>query len=516
MRRRRRRLASIQRIAPILFAWLGTTAASIAAGLEPLAGLESGARPESATGPGTIPDGALAWWRFDPTGFRAADAAGAERVAIAGLLRALVSGRLIESEGTSRVVEGILAAGEVGAGPHTLCVLDFQADRDADGGMDPQRLQMVLDLRARDDHRRYLRTIKAILVDAEKAARDQFSGRQRRLELPGGISGVSFSETGWPRWRTVSWTSTDSSFLIGLGEGSLSRWLGARTPRGDDAGTNPDRGDPPWRAHERQVDDQRPDGDEFFHAYLDIDALRDGFPGAFAAGRAIRAFDALDLSNARCVMLHGRRIQVDDGLPPLLALDITWESRSEPPGTVRRMAISEDAWPADAISLDPPPGSYLLVLRADWEGWLMRALDLNLAMTRDADLDEKRRATTRWLGRSNRLLAALFAKLEPWVIISDAPAPVIPIPGAATFFVPLDPRTQIDLATRQLNALLGDWSDRIGEAPPGVRWLRLDPAGAIRAPAWGFIETDGAGVFVGGWGPPVVIENRRRLAPRNE
>ncbi len=43
--------------------------------------------------------------------------------------------------------------------------------------------------------------------------------------------------------------------------------------------------------------------------------------------------------------------------------------------------------------------------------------------------------------------------------------------------------------------------------------LELDRRGVVRLPAWGFIETGDGPLLIGGWGLPVVTENRARLSP---
>jgi len=176
----------------------------------------------------------------------------------------------------------ILAASDVGAVEHTLSLLSFHAERPPSGtGIEMRRLQMVLELHTGENHERYLRTIKAIAVDAERAKRQDQRlgpGRQRMLELPDGSRGVAFRFPGWPDWREVSWSSREDAFVIAIGRGALAARFDVE-----------DTGAPaPWRDHRRAVESTRDDGRTFFNAFLDIDHLRGAFPEAFVEGRTPR------------------------------------------------------------------------------------------------------------------------------------------------------------------------------------------------------------------------------------
>lgn len=457
-----------------------------------------------------IPADAVAYWRFDPSRFggAAADPAALaqRRVVLAGMRAAVASGLVGESRAAG-ALDALLAAAEVGARPHTLCLLDLDGHRRGDGqGLAPEVLRFALAVESSGDHAALLRTLRAILIGGDAQA---VAGAQQEIVLPGSVRGVRYREPGWSPWREVQWASTADSFVIGFGAGSLERWFSAQ------ASGPPD--DAPWAPHRLAVERQRQTGDVFFEAYLGLDQARRGFPWGFRGGRVRRVLETLGLSNARDVMIHGRWIEPAGAAPgpALIALDVTYSARSERPGVVRRVAVSEDRWPED-LRIEPPPGTYAVVMRAPWGAWITTALDLVWAASSADHADAKRAAIRAWLrGPGGQALTRLIASVEPWAVVSDVPAPIAPIPGASTLFVPIKPGVSASAFEDLLRRTLADHRDRL-QVQDGVWSFKVDPGGVLRIPSWGVVGRAAAPVFVGGWGPPVVIENRARLGdPRS-
>lgn len=467
-----------------------------------------------------VPADSVAFWRLDPSRFaanRGDPATKAQRqVLIAGLRAAVLSG-VIKNERASRALEGLLAASEVGGRPHTLCLLDLDATRPASGeGMDVRTLRMVIEIESVGDHAALLRSLRAILLGDPSP--DDAPGAQRELKLPGGARGVAFRRPEWSGWHEVAWASTDRAFIIGLGEGAIERWLKAQTPPPDGRGSG---GEPPWGAHETFVENSRPHGEVFFEAYLGLDRVRQAFPEAFVDGRVRRMLEALDLGNARDVALHGRWIDVPPeethgAGAPLIAADVTWSARSETPGIVHGLPISESRWLPKSVSMSPPQGSYLIVMRADWYGWIRKSLDMYVATSPGSKELRHRHAAASWLRRNDGRLRSFASKLAPWLVISDVPTPVTPIPGAATLFAELRRGVSVESIEGDLLELVGANRERI-KVEDGVWWYGVDPGGVLRIPAWGFVGSRQNPIMVGGWGPPVVTENRKRLGdPRRQ
>ncbi|MEC9372883.1 MAG: hypothetical protein VYC34_03530, partial [Planctomycetota bacterium] len=134
-------------------------------------------------------------------------------------------------------------------------------------------------------------------------------------------------------------------------------------------------------------------------------------------------------------------------------------------------------------------------------------------LTRQPDLDEKRDGMSNWRRTHERSVRRLFDRAKPWMILSDAPTPIVPIPGATTMFVELRRGATRDAAEAELAKALEAFNTALGREN-GVWWLKLEPTGTLRAPAWGFAGSDDAPVLIGGWGPPCVIENRARMGAK--
>lgn len=480
-----------------LFAWVFCAAALIDGGA---------ARAEPAA-----PKDALAWWRFDPTGFAAAGAPRAQREAILMGLRAAVSSRVVGDSKAAAVLEGLLVASEVGAAPHTLCVLDFEAIRPPEGtGIDIERMQIVLELRTMRDHVTYMRTIKAVLIDAPRAALGEQAppeGRQRIIDLPSGRKGGAYREPGWEDWREISWCSSEEGFTVGLGAGSLERWFAAKDIR------HVVREPRPWDEFQQAVDEARPEGGVFLEAYASVRALRAGFPEAFVTGRIARVLTRLGLIQARDVMIHGRRVRnAIEGAPPMLAFDATWRIFGD--DGVHRLALSESEWPAAELNMPVPPGSYVIVAKTDWEERFELALDLMVAGTQETDMPERIAARHAWLTHFGAETRTLLGSLKPWLIVSDTPTPLLPIPGSSSFFAELREEASVDEAQRALGAMLSPFRDRVDFDVTRMWTYKVDPGGFVRIPAWGFAVGERARVLVGGWGPPVVAATREWVGKR--
>ncbi len=469
------------------------------------------------------PADAIAWWRLDPSRFTAAQGQQAQRQAALSALRAVVASHLVQDEQGARLLAGALAAAEVGAATHLLALRDFHAVRPPSGtGMDLRSIDMTLVLGAGADHRSTLRTLRAILLS--DAPPDAPAGQQRVVALPDGAEGVAFRAANAPSWRELAWTSRKGSFLIALGKDALAHWVASerKTPQSD----------PPWRAHRAAVDAARPAGDVFFEAWLDLDAFRARFPEAFLSGRTPRTLRALGLDNASQLMLHGRWIDPPPGAahPPLLALDATWTDAAAPPTgpitpkpydadepspspsfTIHHRALTLDRWPA-ALTQPPPQGSFAVVVPVDWPRITALLLDVLEAAQRDSRLARFQAIRARWASLTDQAQQRLFDALAPYVVISDDPAPLLPVPGAASVFVELRPGASADDALAQLALLLSPMRNRVRVDPDTrIWWTRLDTTGLVRAPVWGAATNSRLSLLVAGWSERAVLAARQRL-----
>lgn len=498
MRRARLNPPMNTRNAPCLRPWTATLIA-----LAWLFGPSSAfAGPALGTEP---PAGAIAWWRFDPTRFASAEVAASERRVILAGLRAGVAAGLFGAGSSSSVVSGLLAAGEVGSSPHTLCVLDFEATRDEDGtGMVVRDLRAVLELRSEGGHDEYLRTIRAIAVDGDREGAG--TGRQRAVALPGDRRGVAFRRSAWPAWRTLTWCSGGGAFAVSLGSGSLRDWFAGEVDgeaeRAAPAGA--------WVRHREAVEEARPDGVVFLEAYVSLDALRARFPSAFAYGRTPRMLDALGLRGASAAMLHGRFVEDAGGGPAMLALDLTVASAGvgERAGGLELRRFTEDRWPgAEATGVPRPGGSFVLASAVAWPDLVAWGRRVHEATVPDSELDEFLRERGAWDAAHGASLAGLLGDLRGWLVLSDDPPPPIPAPGLATVFVAAGDGVALAGLANGFDRVVSAFAEDVRRTELRGRpawWLGAGSAGAVKLAAWAVSDGPAGPVVVGGWGPAAV------------
>ncbi|MEO0483845.1 MAG: hypothetical protein AAF138_09495 [Planctomycetota bacterium] len=457
------------------------------------------------------PPGALGWWAFDPRRFGSAEGRVERGLLEAGMQAALAAG-LIDDQDAAYVVAALLGASVAGAAPHRLAVLDFAAKpAGRDGGMAIERLQMVLELRTEDDHRRIVRAIRSIVIEAEDVEEDtRPTGRQRTFEFGEGREANAYLRDGWPEWREVSWHSSDEAFYVGLGRGALERWFA-----GDPGPDWPGAGD--WSAHAGAVAERR-EGETFFNAYCDIDALRRAFPEAFSGGRAARFLASFGLSNARDFMLHGRWNAQPSG-PAIVGLDASWSARSRRPDVVRVGRLSTNEWPEGARNPAEPAGSYAIVVRGEWTAWLSLALNAYGGTLGEFDAMTYEARVSRWGRAHAAVYQRLASRLGDWVVLSDAPTPPAPIPGLATIFAEAKPGQTAAAIEADLAQVLGSvGEDRlVRDEAAGVWSLRVlpkeaDPAGILRAASFAVVDRgERPAVLLISWSPAAVAEARDRV-----
>jgi len=362
---------------------------------------------------------------------------------------------------------------------------------------------MVLELHTDRNHAHYLRTLRAILVDAERAKtsdKSRNAERQRIIELPDGTKAIAFTQEGWPAWREISWCSTDKSFVIAIGRDALlARFSGDEKDQRS-----------PWDAHTRAVDDARPEGEVFFNAYLDLAHLRRSFPEAFVRGRTPRMVRALRLNSIEQVMLHGRFVDSVKSLPPMLVMDVT--ARAQGGDGISHHPVSIDSWDEDSMPVPAPEGSYILAIPMAWGAFAEAALDIHEATINDHELPKFRRARRTWHEANSETFARVLASFEPWLIISDDPPPMIPVPGLGTYVMPLSNERPPETVTQEMDELLGSWREKVTRSRDGVWTLSLHKSGLVRFPSWSIVTSTDRNALVAGWGTAVIDRVREVLS----
>lgn len=458
-----------------------------------------GWRADAAAVP-SIPPDAVAFYRFDPSRF---DTKTAAFLPLA--LKMAEQAGLVSAE-FHPLFDGILAASVAGAVPHTVCVLDLDAEFDANAknGFRITTLQAVLVLESTRDHRGFLSTLGTILSHYRAEGEGEADGTQELFDLPGGRRAARFRNPAWPSWQMVEWASLGDSFVVGLGSGSLERWVTAQA----NAAPNP------ALALHRITAQREPGSASFLEVWINLDELHEHMPDILAQGRPRRMLTTWQLDNARNWMFHGR------WKDEFLVADLTWQRRSESIDVVARKSLTLDHWPGD-LTLPKPEGKYCVVIPIDLRASFDRVLAAYRDTLREDKLPEFDARVKQYRIKQRSAYDALWSAFEPYVVLSNDPPPAVPVPGATTVYFELKDPRQAMATQRRLESLLtqfmtSDDPQRLGES--AVRherdgnyyWLQLEKSGTLRVPSWGWVGR----YLVGGWGPSVVEANRKKLGGR--
>jgi hypothetical protein len=470
-----------------------------------------------------FPDDAVAWWALDPRPFATGDGGNLKREVIEGAMRAAVSSGLLADDDAAEMLAGFLVASVAGSEPHRLCVLRFEAEPESDeamrsgdgGGMRITDLGVVLEVRTDSDHQRLLRTVKSVVVDHNRTRDPEgvATGVQSPLELPGGVEGIVYREADWPEWREVAWVSLPGRFIVALGRDTLAAWLDASmTEEG------------PSSRHHSIVDRTRPPGRRVFGMFADIDAVRNGFPEAFAFGRVSRILEEFQLSNARQFMMHARLLATPPGAtsPPLLALDATWSPRSRPEGEIGLRQLSASIWPSSdlrggTLDMPPPGGTFAVVLREDLNRWISSMIGAYKARLKPWDQLTFNAEQSVWVERYGGALLRVFDAIDDWIVLTDDPPPPVAIPGVMTVYMELKPGTNIQAFMSDFMQVMSSLSKQVVYSVPDRTWsLRLvseeaDPEGVLKVFAWGLAGPIDERVLVLGWSVDAINTARARM-----
>lgn len=460
----------------------------------------------AAAAPPRIPPDAVAFYRFDPSRFDSKTAA------MLPLALRLAEQAGLVSPDFHPLFDGILAASVAGAVPHTLCVLDLDAEFDvqAKNGFRLTQLQSVLVLESSRDHRGFLSTLGTILshyqseAPAGDGAGQAASGGQELFDLPTGSRAARFSQPNWSPWQIVEWASLPDSFVVGLGRGSLERWVNAQAAGAEN---------PTLTLHRLTVQQQQRDAVEpsFLEIWINFERLHETMPDILAQGRPRRMLTTWRLDGARNWMFHGR------WRGAFLVADLTWQRRRDRHDLVVSRSLTLDHWPDD-LTLPRPAGEYCVVIPIDFAAAFDRVLGAYRDTLAADKLDEFDASVKQYRLRQRATYDALWSAFEPHVVLSNDPPPAVPVPGATTVYFELKDARQAAATQRRLESLLeqfmkSDDPQRLGESvvrherTGNYYWLQLEKSGTLRVPSWGWVGP----YLVGGWGPSVVEHNRAKL-----
>ncbi|HYE02810.1 MAG TPA: hypothetical protein VD963_06210 [Phycisphaerales bacterium] len=208
-------------------------------------------------------------------------------------------------------------------------------------------------------------------------------------------------------------------------------------------------GGAPWDDDRRAAAGRDPGQGPILEVYADLNAARRLWPEGLGGGPVARALTALRLANARSVLLRAElvapeRVATRDPAiprppalrgraetaytgPPLLAVRVAWSSRSERPGTLHALALTEAFWPADELGR-PGAGVLAAVVRPRVLEWAALAGDLARAGIADAQQRERFELDlARWARRAAPALQRSERSLGPWMVLELAEPDGAPI-----------------------------------------------------------------------------------------
>ena len=247
----------------------------------------------------TFPEGSAAFFAFDPRALGDDAAKDPNRALVEAGLRTLLDHITPVDGGGLPLPSGILNLGTLGASPYRICLMEI-AGSPRNGPPSPDRpfgiekLAAIMEIRVpAAEHDQLIGAIRGAL---DRDPRRAIPGAETTTTLPGGRKGTQFSRAGDPEWREISWCSTPTGLLVGMGHGSISRWLSTPPYAANQY--------PEWYAHRVSVTKARGPTNTVLEAMIDASALRRSLPEEFAFGRLGRLAEAWHLPNAREIR-HG-------------------------------------------------------------------------------------------------------------------------------------------------------------------------------------------------------------------
>lgn len=270
--------------------------------------------------------------------------------------------------------------------------------------------------------------------------------------------------------------------VTAFGDGAAQTWERERAIRRDEA--------EPWHRHrvKAAIASAGPSrGRPVLEAYVDLNALRSRVPDAFDGTALARVLRAWRLTHARSLMLHVHRVAPTEVVvradrepdppvytgPSLLAVELTWESRTEPPGAVHAVTLARPEWPTGQWGIDRQPGAYAMLLRADWLKWMAAALDTYRACGTDWDAAARSTRIGAWERRHAPALSRLIASSGDWVMVWS-PAPSGPDdPPSLMLVAPFKPGDDTDQLDTDARAVFNSIDDDVAWDEKGRLWSAI-------------------------------------------
>lgn len=482
----------------------------------------------------TIPDDVIAWWVFDPSALGNNGEGPIDRRVIEGALRIALSSGMVEGE-SAEILTGLLAGCAFSDAPSRVCLLGIQTQPDTGPDAQPGdwtiiAVNAIVEVHTTSRQPALLQTIRSVFLDSP--ATGAKAGRQttqKQVTLATGQSAVVLTKPNEPGvapspWSEVAWTSEPGVFTLAIGKDTLANWMRIRnTPNTHIVDSAH------WQMHRDTVGMNTPRGRTFAEVYVNMNAMRERFATSLLYGRTNDVLNVSSIGNMRDVMLHARlvdpaSVRVEGGLPdatyagpPLIELDASWSSRKEKPGTAHATRVADSVWPTWLISSGPPPGTYAMVVNADWErliAWILATKRATLEVDERDVFNQKLRA---WTTRYNDTLGRLTKSFESQIVLTDVPRSPVALPGVCTLLCETKPSMNFDRLLRDLDSVLGSIHESVRPVPDKLMWSvsilpeNTDPAGIFGVFAVGLAGTQARPVLVAGWSSLAVTKNQERL-----
>ena len=216
---------------------------------------------------------------------------------------------------------------------------------------------------------------------------------------------------------------------------AIQAWTGAQRPDAPAPAAVEEGPAASIESHRGWADSQASDLPVFFEVFVDVNALRREFAELSDDDRLPWLLRGTGLSNARSIMLHGRLVAPSAWRwpirhcaaavgarmgeyrgPPLLRIDVSWNSRADDLRIVRGTNIAAGHWPGRRAR------ACETARRRSCCGWpwcvrLDQGLDLHAAWLLERDRARFQEQARIWRTRSRQRLDRVCGSLHGWLII---------------------------------------------------------------------------------------------------
>jgi hypothetical protein len=450
-----------------------------------------------------LPPDALAFVEIDPS---AAPAANSQSALLDFGVQALQSTGMLSKQASE--VGDILALAAA-AGQHHSCVALLDADLRAEGTeLECRSVQMVwvLDTGGQSgDMVERLTHLLGHLSSRATAVQTVHKTAEEKKEY------VEFRDTTWPAWLCLDWTRQGELFVLTLGSGAMEHYLADRPVGGV-----------PWEqmvgeadAAARKQGGAGGGGDAFVRVYVTPAAFRQRYAEAMQKTQLGKMFATLDLFTTDASLftarIHERAISMDNAT-------VSGGVLSDVPWTVALGAASP------LLKLVPAQATAYLALNVQWPALWTRLMALVDAVAPD---DSGERADQSIQDFATKvgvdIRADILAKLQPIVVVHDAPQHPLRLPLMVTAVAAADPAQAEAVKTafgKLMTGLAADLDRRAGASHEvGAEFthfrLRTDADGVMYmqfglvGPAWTWVGNK----LVFSWSPGAVRVNEAVVGP---